>query len=354
MANDQDLLAVGRQASRRRGIPRFAGRFTLRYPTRADRWSIAVTVLCLAAGLFGAPASRAQELSPEGLNPQAPNPEVSKSDQAKMPLLPLNEEVLNLSGDRTRPITLEVTLYKPSGPGPFPLAVVNHGATKASDKNRGERSRFTIAAYYFLSRGYAVALPMMRGFAESGGHMLQLGCNLVTVAKSNARDIRGVIEDLTRRRDIDGTRVIVSGQSFGGWNTLGVGIEPPPGVRGMVLFNAALRSSGCPENEQDRSLIAAAGQLAKRTVLPSLWFYGENDTLMPTATWHGVFDRYAGTRAELVDIGSFGKDSHQFLGSPDSLPLWTPKLDAFLAGVGMPSSEVYPGYLPMPGPPPTH
>lgn len=46
---------------------------------------------------------------------------------------------------------------------------MNQGATKASATNRGERYHFTISAYYFLSRGYAVALPMMRGFAGLGG-----------------------------------------------------------------------------------------------------------------------------------------------------------------------------------------
>lgn len=299
---------------------------------------------------------RAQELTPETLSPQAPNAAVSRSDAAKMPVLPLNEEILTLPGDRDRAVDLQVTFYKPSGPGPFPLAIINHGATKASDKNRGERQRFTMAAYYFLSRGYAVAMPMMRGFAGSGGSMLQLGCNLVTVAQSDGRDIRGVIEALQRRPDIDGRNVVVTGQSFGGWNTLGLGTNPPPGVRGLVLFNAALRSSGCPEKEQDKMLVAGAGRLGLGTVLPSLWFYGENDTIMPTTTWHGVFNAYkaAGTRARLVDVGTVGTDSHQFLSSPDNLPLWAPEIDAFLAGIDMPDKEVDPGYLPMAFPPPTH
>jgi dienelactone hydrolase len=275
------------------------------------------------------------------------------ADDSRLPGGPLHEEVLNLPGDPARPVTLQVTFFKPSGAGPFPLAVMNHGATAASANNRGDRYRFTVSAYYFLSRGYAVALPMMRGFAGSGGSILHLGCDLEQVARANASDIRAVTEALGRRPDIDRTRIIVAGQSFGGWNTLGLGAAPPAGVRGLIAFNAAIRASDCAT--QDGSMAVAAGWLGGEATLPSLWFYGENDTVMPPATWRAVLDRYkkAGGHAELVAIGAYGKDSHQFLSFPDSLPLWAPKLDAFLRRIGLPGEPIDPEYLPHPAPPPT-
>ena len=79
---------------------------------------------------------------------QVPDP-----NDARLPKGPLREEVFMASGDPARPVSLEVTLFKPGGAGPFPLAVMNHGATHASASNRGERYRFTTSAYYFLSRG---------------------------------------------------------------------------------------------------------------------------------------------------------------------------------------------------------
>ncbi len=258
----------------------------------------------------------------------------------------MHEEVLGLAGDPSRPVTLQVTLFTPSGPGPFPLALVNHGATNVSAANRGERYRFTVLAYYFLSRGYAVAMPMMRGFAGSGGMIPHAGCDLAAVADADARDIRAVAEALARRPGIDASRTVVAGQSFGAWNTLGVGASPPAGARALVSFNAAIRTSDC--QAQDSSMAAAAGQLAARTVLPSLWFYGDNDTVMPIATWRAVYDRYkAGSaRAELVAFGPYGSDSHQLLSDPGSLPFWAPKLDAFLARAGLPSGATHPEYLP--------
>lgn len=283
------------------------------------------------------------------------------ADASRLPSAPLHEEVLSMGGDPARPVALQVTLFTPAGPGPFPLAVMNHGATSISAANRGERYRFTISAYYFLSRGYAVALPMMRGFAGSGGALVRAGCDLAAVAQSNARDMRAVIEALALRPEVDRTRIVAAGQSFGAWNTLGLGASPPAGVRGLVSFNAAIRVSNCPA--QDSSMATAAGQLGARALLPSLWFYGDNDSVMPVATWRAVFGQYswasgrAGGRAngwadgqaELVAFGAFGSDSHDVLSSPDSLPLWTPRVDAFLARIGMLSTRTT---CPMPHPRP--
>jgi len=276
------------------------------------------------------------------------------ADPSVLPAAPLNERVLKLPGDPAQPVTLEVTLYTPNGPGPFPLAIMNHGASGASNNNRGARYRFTISAYYFLSRGYAVALPMMRGFAGSGGTLVHYGCDLAAVGTANARDIGAVIDAVSALPTIDGRRVIVAGQSFGGWNALAVGTLGRPAVKGVVNFVGGIRSSDCAD--PDTALVAAAATFGARTHIPSIWFYGDNDTLFPVATWRGMHARYtsAGGQAELVPVGAFKTDSHQFLSYTDALPIWTPRVDRFLASLSMPSAIVNPGYLPTPGPAPSH
>jgi dienelactone hydrolase len=276
------------------------------------------------------------------------------ADTALVPPIGMNERILSIPGDRDRPVTLQVTVYSPNGPGPFPLAVMNHGATKISGSNRGTRYHLTFAAYYFLSRGYAVVLPMMRGFAGSGGAVVMNGCDLAATGVSNAKDIRAVIVYFRAQRDIDASRIVVAGQSFGGWNTLALGTLNLPGVRGLVNFSGGMRESDCATT--DSSLAGAAAFFGAHTRLPTLWFYGENDTLFPTRTWQAMHNRYtgAGGQAALVDIGRFMDDSHQMLTFPESLPIWTPRVDQFLAELGMPSTPVYPAYLPTPIPAATH
>ena len=284
--------------------------------------------LLLALLIFAATSARAQEEPP-------PNPLL-------LPPAPTHEEVAHLAGDSDRPVDLVTTLYYPEGPGPFPLAIVNHGANDVQEKPAEvKRHRFTYLAYYFLSRGYAVALPMMRGYGGSSGSQTRHHCDLDEVALDNGRDIAGVIAALTPFVRIDPTRIVVAGQSYGGWNTLGLGaLDPPPAnVRGLVNFSGGLVSSGCLGGNGAEALVRGAARFGAATTLPSLWFYGENDSLFATQTWQAMYRAYKaqGGQASLVDTGTFMNDSHQLLSHPESFPIWVPRLDAFLARIGMPS-----------------
>ena len=217
------VRAVANQANKR---------FLLLFFKKEDLPTRIMHRLLLALLIFAATSARAQEEPP-------PNPLL-------LPPAPTHEEVAHLAGDSDRPVDLVTTLYYPEGPGPFPLAIVNHGANDVQEKPAEvKRHRFTYLAYYFLSRGYAVALPMMRGYGGSSGSQTRHHCDLDEVALDNGRDIAGVIAALTPFVRIDPTRIVVAGQSYGGWNTLGLGaLDPPPAnVRGLVNFS---RAGWCP------------------------------------------------------------------------------------------------------------
>ncbi|HEX3982562.1 MAG TPA: CocE/NonD family hydrolase [Acidisoma sp.] len=306
---------------------------------------------CLAAGMVVLcliTVARASALPDFSLNPML------------IPPLPMNQQVMMLPADPDRPAQLEVTLLTPAGEGPFPLAVVNHGAPRAGETPRTmPRHVYTFSAYYFLSRGYAVALPMMRGFALSEGQLPNTGCNLAAVGTDDARDILAIIHDLSALSYLDTTRVVVAGQSFGGWNTLAVGALHPKNVVALVNFNGGVRSTGCDGEASgpgDQALVAGAASLGGATRISSIWFYGDNDSIFPNALWRRMYAAYAraGGQATLVPVGRFRDDSHQLLSYPEGLRLWTGPLDAFLDRIGMPSRDVIPGYLPMPVPPATH
>ena len=147
-----------------------------------------------------------------------PSASYAAEDTSIAPSAPMNERVLRVPGDPLRPAMLQVTILSPDGPGPFPLAVMNHGAAGTSRPDLEPRYRFTFSAYYFLSRGYVVALPMMRGFSGSEGKQLLDGCNQEIVGLGNAMDIRAVIDFLASEPYVDGDHIVVAGQSFGGWN----------------------------------------------------------------------------------------------------------------------------------------
>lgn len=286
-----------------------------------------------------------------------PTPAYAASEDAdaiKMPPASMNEQVLDVPGDSGRPVVLQLTVLKPNGPGPFPLVVMNHGSDGNKKPRDNPRYHLSFSAYYFLSRGYAVAMPMMRGFAGSGGQFEHHGCDFISTGLNNARDIRAVIQYMSAQPYIDGQHIVVAGQSFGGFNTLALGTLGVPNVKGLINFAGGLKESDCATSGQ--SMAAAAAYDGEHTHIPSIWFYGSNDKVFSEPTWRTEYARYtaAGGVAQLVAYGNFMEDSHNLLGFPEGLAIWAAKVDAFLAGVGLPGQLVHPEYLPVPPPAPTH
>ncbi len=168
------------------------------------------------------------------------------ADSLKAPEAVLShEKVIEIPSADGNSVMLQATLDIPDGPGPFPLVVMNHGANGSVPPPDQPRYHLTFSAYYFLSRGYAVVLPMMRGYAGSQGHLVHHGCDYAATGIEDAQDIKAVIDYMKTQPTIDGSRIVVAGQSFGGWNTLAVGTMDVPGVRGLVSFAGGMNESDC-------------------------------------------------------------------------------------------------------------
>src|SRR5437016_626782 len=67
-------------------------------------------------------------------------------------------------------IALTATIFRPDGAGPFPLIVLSHGnPVRAADRTRVGRYRKIAQIRAFLERGFAVIVPIRRGFGATGG-----------------------------------------------------------------------------------------------------------------------------------------------------------------------------------------
>ena len=75
----------------------------------------------------------------------------------------------------TKQVMLEGTTYRPNGKGPFPLAVLNHGGPRSAGDRRNARERYAQQSAWFLARGFAVVIPMRRGYAGSEGDWAEGG-----------------------------------------------------------------------------------------------------------------------------------------------------------------------------------
>lgn len=234
---------------------------------------------------------------------------------------------------------LETTIYKPDGNGPFPIVIINHGKA-LGDSRFQARYRVGGTARYFMQRGYVVVAPMRQGFSKSSGSYIGGGCNVQSNGMTQAEDVKAVLDYITAQPYANKNQLLVMGQSHGGWTTLAFGTLSYPGVKGLVNFAGGLRQEACAGWES--GLARAAGAYGAATKVPSLWFYGDNDSYFSTATYSDMFRRYNadGGNARLVAFGVYGTDAHGMFGPAEGQRIWQPEVTRFLAQVGLPSQPL--------------
>lgn len=248
---------------------------------------------------------------------------------------PMREEVLMLRKPALFPVELETTYFRPPGNGPFPLVILNHGKSVGESRMQ-PRWRPLAVVREWVSRGYAVALPMRQGFSKSGGSYVGGGCNVQSNGLAQAEDVQAVLAALAQRPEIDATRVVLVGQSHGGLTTLAAGSLGLPGVVGLVNFAGGLRQEQCPNWEA--ALATAFGSYARTTRVPALFFYGDNDSFWSVPVWREMVRQYAESdgRARLVAFGSFGSDAHHLFGPRSGVRVWLPEVERFVRELGLP------------------
>ena len=66
-------------------------------------------------------------------------------------------------------LKIEAYLYKPEGPGPFPVVIYNHGSRGGHER---EERPFVYVGEIMVDRGYLVIVPERRGYGQSDGPTL--------------------------------------------------------------------------------------------------------------------------------------------------------------------------------------
>lgn len=259
----------------------------------------------------------------------------------EMPQLPatLNEEVRMLPvGTGSANVELETTFFVPPGVGPFPLVVINHGRL-SGDPRFDPRARYLVASREFLQRGYLVAIPMRPGFSKSGGSYVIPRCNVESKARLDAETIIAFLREMRLRPNVDPDRILLVGESEGGMAAMAAAATGFPGLRGILNFAGGLRPStaGCLWQE---TLVEAFAAFGTTSTVPSLWFYGDNDSHWGSELPRDMFRAYrdAGGQAEFIAYGTFAAgDAHVMFASPQGVPLWWPESERFLRGIGLPT-----------------
>ena len=239
---------------------------------------------------------------------------------------------------------MRTTLFRPPGAGPFPLVVINHGSTQNAMQRAAYRlPEYPALAQWFVTRGYAVAVPQRPGHGESGGlyYEDQGGCTNADYRRAGygaASSIAAVIDYLTRQPFVRKTGVIVTGQSAGAWGGIALAARNVREVKAVIAF--APGRGGRIDGEAGKTcaperLIAAAREFGEKARIPTLWIYAENDGYFPPALSRKVAEafRLSGGKAEVHILPPFGTDGHELIRAPEAVPIWAPLVERFLAGI---------------------
>jgi dienelactone hydrolase len=113
--------------------------------------------------------------------------------------------------------SIPVFLFLPEGDGPFPVVVTVHGGPE-SQWRPWYSSGFGAFTQHLVARGYAVAAPNVRGSSGYGKRFEHL--DDVEKRLDSVADLASLHAWLAARPEIDESRAVVYGRSYGGYMVL--------------------------------------------------------------------------------------------------------------------------------------
>lgn len=246
------------------------------------------------------------------------------------------------------PLPVLAFVVKPVGDGPHPLVIMNHGISLgAQERTMFPAIEYRAAAQWFASRGYFVISPVRYGASSLDDKDKGLyGAVFAHVGSCNNPNFRGpglaiatlnqwVIDYMSKKKTIQPGKVVVVGQSGGGWGSIALASLNPSSVQAIITFAAGRggRVDGKPNNNcAPDKLVAATGEFGQSARIPMQWIYAENDSYFGPDLTKRMHDAFvaAGGNAEYHVLPAFGSDGHFMIDSPDAVPIWSPLVSQFL------------------------
>lgn len=250
------------------------------------------------------------------------------------------------------PAGLEAMLLRPSGSGRYPLALISHGSP------RDPAARATMSPYRlyrqaieFARRGFAALVVMRRGYGVSGGRYAETNgpCgnrDYLRTGRTSAEDLAAAIQAMQSRTDVSTTGMIAVGISAGGFASIALAANAPPGLVAAINFAGGRGSRADDDVCDEDALVRAFAAFGRTSQIPMLWIYADNDKFFGpdlARRMHAAFTG-AGGRAQLIDAPAFGDDGHTLFSR--GIPIWTPMVDRFLREQNLATRELAAAPLP--------
>jgi dienelactone hydrolase len=233
---------------------------------------------------------------------------------------------------------LEAVMVRPKEGGPHPLAVLTHGTPReASDRAGMSPWQMIPQAREFARRGWTTVVVMRRGYGDSGGgydedaRACSRRADYYDAGKESAKDLRESIAYLSKLPEVDASRIISVGISAGGFATVALTAEPPPGLVAAISFAGGRGSRRPDEVCNPGELIHAFHEFGEKSRVPMLWVYSENDHFFGPQIANSFFEAFrdAGGKATFIRAAPYRRDGHGLF-SMGGISIWTSMVDDFL------------------------
>jgi dipeptidyl aminopeptidase/acylaminoacyl peptidase len=245
--------------------------------------------------------------------------------------------------------SIPVFLFLPEGEGPFPVIVTVHGGPE-SQWRPWYSSGFGALTQYLVARGYAVAAPNVRGSTGYGKRFEHL--DDVEKRLDSVEDLAALHAWLSARPEIDGSRAVVYGRSYGGYMVLAaLAFQPELWAAGIefvgisnlrtFLENTSVWRRAAREREygplSDPELLERLSPWSRLDAIKAPLFieHGRNDPRVPVSESEAIHAELVrrGVRCELVIYEDEGHMVEKLVNRVDAFNRAVAFLDEVLGAV---------------------
>jgi dienelactone hydrolase len=212
-------------------------------------------------------------------------------------------------------------LFRPSGDGPFPLALIAHASTQnVLRRAQMPQPEYRALAAWLVARGFAVLVPERPGHGATGGKYLedQGGCDEADYSRSGyatADSIKAALGYLREQPFVRQDGTVIVGHSAGAWGALALAGENPKGVSAIIAFAPGRGGHANDLPNQvcaPHTLMQSAAEFGEDTQVPVIWLVAANDSYFSPDLSRQLADafRTSGGRVDFRVLPASGSEGH--------------------------------------------
>jgi len=232
-------------------------------------------------------------------------------------------------------------LFRPSGDGPFPLALIAHASTQnVLRRAQMPQPEYRALAAWLVARGFAVLVPERPGHGATGGKYLedQGGCDEADYSRSGyatADSIKAALGYLREQPFVRQDGTVIVGHSAGAWGALALAGENPKGVSAIIAFAPGRGGHANDLPNQvcaPHTLMQSAAEFGEDTQVPVIWLVAANDSYFSPDLSRQLADafRTGGGRVDFRVLPASGSEGHWLAETEAGVKIAGSELDSAL------------------------